>query len=848
MKQHGSQIVILKIPASILGARNWDYEINYETARKQGLVATQGDSQLFRMCEEYIPYTIIEESRKNSSKKTEYRYTESIIALTFLAMNEFDEACKNVKINGFKYKRFVGTTGGIKNDTVLFMREDIFDDMEKRDNNDRDYEKKFVVAKFEAQKSLMCSSSQPVTLPNGVIVVADNIVNFKEEEVLYVDDTSGEPIVELKKDYDIELNDSDGFGLARPEIFVQWSKDLQEDYIISGCCTRWFAEKGMLYPFDFEELATQFGKEEVVDLWGNKHKLKDVNIILTEGMMKQWDSYKSMDSYIKACENNGFDFCINKIVPEKLQDTRDLNYQFLQSFNLDDNDIIELVQPTIDKIKKALCGDYKATLEFLGADNKIEVGNNINCIDALLTSEKMMNDPYVKRSVYGMIKKKIDDTKIGKIEVNGDFQLLSGDPYALVQSMLGLEVTGLLQANEIYSDYWDGLDVDEVLVFRAPMTSHNNIRKVKVSHRDECRYWYRHMKNITIVSCKDTICMALNGADKDGDTFFSTNNPVLLRKHIKTPVIDCVQNKAEKDIVTESKLAKSNKAGFSFARGEVVGTVTNRITSQIEVQSRFEVGSEEWLELEKRIVCGQLYQQNSIDKLKGVKCNLMPKSWYSPKSCKSELDKKIVADGKPYFMIYIYPELKAKYESYIKGYEVKAKILGYGSMKELQEKEYLTFEESEFIRFYYKDMPVGNGNCVMNRICHYVESQFDGVIIEMNDGDRFDYRILRSNIGYSEAQFKKVKKVYEEYLEEINTFRKLSKVRRMDKDESLSNKILFLKHFIAKANKACKNNEVLCNIVLDLCYTKETSKGFAWDMCKEQILENLRRNENVCNE
>lgn len=841
MKQLDSQIVILKIPASLLKNKNWNYNTSYELARNQGLVATQGDSQLYRMCEEYIPYTRIEEQRKDNKQVTGYRYTESIISLTFSDNKEFDEACEKAKINGKRYKRFVGTTGGVKNDTVLFMREDIYEDMEKRSNNDRDYKKKMVVAKFEAYKALMCSSSIPVSMPSGVIVVKDCIVNFKED-VLYVDDTkTKEPIVEFKSNFDIELNANDGFGIARPSVFEQWSKDIKEDYILSGACLRNFSLKGMCYPFEFEELANAYGIDEVTDVWGKVHKIKEVNLILTESMLKLWDSYKSMEHYLECCKKNGFELCINKIVPEKLEDKRELNYQFLQSFELSDKDIEELVNPTIERIEKALCGDYESTLEFLGANRKTEIGNNINCIDALLTSEKMMEDPYVKRSVYGMIKKKIDGAKIGKIEVEGDFQLASGDPYALVQSMLGVEVTGLLEADEIYSDYWDNNEVEEVLLFRAPMTSHNNIRKVKVSHREECRRWYKYMKRITIVSCKDTITIAENGADFDGDTFFSTNNKVLLKNHKKKPVIMCVQNKADKKVVTEKLLRSSNKNGFSFARGEVVGTVTNRITSQIEVQSRFEEGSEEWTELEKRIICGQLYQQNSIDKLKGVKCNPMPKKWYNDRSCETEFDYNTVADGKPYFMIYIYPSLKAKYTKYIRDCETKARILG-STLNELLIKENPTEEEEEFVKLYHRKMPVGLGNCVMNRICSYVESRFKDINFQINEADRFDYRILRSNVGYSEHQFKKVQEVYKNYLSEVADFRMRSKVEKLDKDESYANKKLFLDHFKREAKKACKNEEVLCNIVLDLCYTKETSKGFAWEISKKQILENLRGN------
>lgn len=842
MKQLNNQIVIFKLSAALIKSNGWDLHIDYETARREGMVATQGDdSQLFTFCEKLEPFTTIEESKKNSELKTGYRFTETVIAITFLSNKEYDECCKNVKVNGNVYKRIVGTTGGIKNDTILFLREDIHNVVYGWSNNDAKM-KDMVVAKWEAYKALMCSSSHPVTLPKDrILVVNDCITNFKED-VLYVDDTSGTPQVIVKKDMDIELNANDGFGLARPCLFEQWTKDLQEDYLLSGACLRDFTLKGMCFPFEFEELATKLGNGYMVtDVWGNQKDLREVDLILTESMLKLWDCYDSIEHYIECCERNGFQLRVNKVVTDKLQDTRELNYQFLQSFELDDDDINELVTPTVLKIKKALCGDYKTTLEFLGANEKTEIGSNINCIDALLTSEQMMKDPYVRRSVYGMIKKKIDGAKIGKIEVNGDFQVISGDPYALVQSMLGVEVTGLLGANEIYTDYWDMLDVNEVLLFRAPMTSHNNIRKAKVTHSDECRYWYKYMKRITIISCKDTITMALNGADMDGDTFFSTNNPVLLRNYKPMLPIMCVQNKADKKKITEKEIIKSNKNGFSFARGEVVGSVTNRITSQIEVQSRFNKGTKEYEELGKRIICGQLYQQNSIDKLKGVKCNPMPKHWYNRRKCGNKFDELIVADKKPYFMIYIYPEEKKAYNKYMKEYNKKC-LMAFGiTMEQLKNQENITEEQQEFLEWYESNIPVGMGQCVMNRICWLIEKEFEGIRFDLDYTD-FDYNILRSNAAYSQYQFKKVEEVYKEYLAETRNYRKETADIRIDRTESLAKKYLFIKHFKTKAENACKDDKVLCNIILDLCYQSESSKGFAWEMCKKQILENLRGN------
>ena len=114
-----------------------------------------------------------------------------------------------------------------------------------------------------------------------------------------------------------------------------------------------------------------------------------------------------------------------------------------------------------------------------------------------------------------MIKKKINDAKIGVIDVQANYAIIGGDPYSLCQSMFGLEVTGLLKAGECYHKYWSDRGVEEIVCFRAPMTSMNNIRKMHPVATDEMKYWYADIKTCMLLNSWDSTAEALNGADKD---------------------------------------------------------------------------------------------------------------------------------------------------------------------------------------------------------------------------------------------------------------------------------------------------------------------------------------------
>lgn len=94
-----------------------------------------------------------------------------------------------------------------------------------------------------------------------------------------------------------------------------------------------------------------------------------------------------------------------------------------------------------------------------------------------------------------------------------------------------------------------------------------------------------------------------------GDTNMCTDNPILLKNTKSLPTIICLQKKALKVIPTEYDIIEANKLAFN----DDIGTITNRVTSMFELQAGFDKDSAEYKELEYRIMCGQLFQQNAID-------------------------------------------------------------------------------------------------------------------------------------------------------------------------------------------------------------------------------------------
>ena len=553
------------------------------------------------------------EIRRLYSELDEVQFKPDYMCLIIDKIEHYDKACKDgFYINGIHYERLLGTNGGVKNSTIVFVSSRVAPELKRRLENGRDLSKPLVPAKFESYKALSCSGSTPVSLPHGICVVPDCVTHFKSN-VIYIDDEGvDEPKMEYRENEDVELIDSDGYGLMLPSLAERWSQELGLDYIMSGANTRFSWEKGMVFCFDFLEFADKVAGTRIIkDAWGNEVDLSNIELILTTSQLKLWDSYKSFDDYLDNCLKNGYTFGIPKVCPKELENERYLNYQFIQSFKLTDEQIEELIQPTIKEIKDILGLDYKKSIlflkgMFLNEDNLWKVENDF--AKALMVDPEMINDPFVRNRIYQMIRKRIKDAKIGVIKVAGNYSIISGDPYSLCQSMFGLEVTGLLKAGELYNKYWIDKGAKYVTCFRAPMTAANNVIKLRVSNTKDMQHWYKYMTTCTILNSWDTTTHATNGADKDGDMYLLTDNKVLVENTLNLPAIMCVQRKANKKIIEEADLILANKNSF----GDEIGKTTNRATTMFDMQAQFSPDSDEYKVLDYRIKCSQLYQQNAI--------------------------------------------------------------------------------------------------------------------------------------------------------------------------------------------------------------------------------------------
>lgn len=906
-KSQKNQTFVLKINTGYLSRHNWHLKFKLSEIRKQSqLVVSLGSSQVLRWMEKEgcdRRATAIKQEIKDRKKlgnsaenklqigalydelyaiqfqqnyimlvmdsPSDYRYVcDHGFSITIDYGRAIDE-CGNTE-KTVVYQRFLGTAGSIKKSTIIFVNQEIHDELMRKINNGRyegpqngdavkqyngkDLNYKFIPAKINAYFALQCSASIAVPWPRMIVI--DDVITKFPAMVREVRDTGGanpewpsvtDPILK-----EIEYNVSDGMGFITPEMSATWAQVLNEgSEPLSGYNTRCAFLKGMVFTVDFKKFAEEIaGTYEIVDAWGDKRDVREADAIITVSMLKLWNSYAGYEDYYDNCIKNGYEFCIAKSTPHELRNVHTTNYQYLQDFQLSDEQIDALIAPTVTKIKECLGLDWAKLILYMcgtGLDERNVMSMDPMC-KAIMANSELIKDPYVRSKVSRMIQKRIRTAKIGVLDVEGDYAIIGNDPYSLLQHMFGMKVTGLLGPGECYHRYWADKDVPEVIAFRAPMTSHENVCKLKVVASEEMKKWYKYITTCCIFNSFDTTAIRLNGADYDSDSSFTTNNRVLLDSFEYKHTLMCIQDSMSKKIPTEEDYIKSDINGF----GDTIGSVTNKATNMISLREQFAPDSEEYKELTYRISTMMNYQQNAIDRIKGVVARPVPKEWLDSRLfkiedgddeetiCTKQINANIAAEIKPWFFIYRYSQLKSELDKYIKACKSNCKIRFGKSLEDLYASKDKSNEEEEFLYYYEQYMPVSRAPGTMNRICFKIEDAFQTTNVLPNVD--FDYSILKSDAQYTQEEYDAVAKLYDEYNKNMQFFLKQKNKNELGDDEVGFDVMRFKNEFINACNSVCPDDEVLSNIVIDLCYSSSKNKTFAWDVSGEQIFQNVLKN------
>ena len=538
----------VKLTSSLLKEYKYDLNISFENCLRSGLIVSLADSQMLLSIRDITGQVVDREileswySERDTIKKRKntkdnrnrlkelqnniynMMYIPEYITVVMENIKDYERMFKKgFKFNGKTYRRFSCSASQARVSTIVFVDETIKDELKRRLDNGRDLNKPLAPSKYNAYFGLYSSATKKVTWPRFCIVPDYNEVISVDVDYVIEKPKDEDDIIEPRT-MDIEFNRFDGSGLISPQMAEQWGKDLGEDYTPCQFCIRCAFTKGMVNEFPFVEWCAEKnnGNYIITDIFGNERDLREVDVILTEGMTKLWDSWPSQKEFEKDCQKNGVIWGITKYSPKEDKRVLTTNYQFLQTLDLTDDMIKDLCQDTVDYIKGVSYDDIYYSLLFMMGENsntdsvqRFMKSSDNYWLKSLILNHNLLNDKYSKEKIRDMIIRKIEQACLGKLIVQGNFQCIVPDSYAFMQAIFGLEVTGLLGPGQMYSQFWNKRGVNKVDTMRSPLTHFSEHYVVDLIQNDETEKWFRYSYSGFIVNSHDEHTMRWAGSDYD---------------------------------------------------------------------------------------------------------------------------------------------------------------------------------------------------------------------------------------------------------------------------------------------------------------------------------------------
>lgn len=843
------QYLVIKLNTNQIIENNYCLNISEEEAKKDNLLIALGNNQLIRFIKKH-----------DRNQKT---FIDSLVSIEDEKVKDYKKIAKNGFIlNGKKYVRFGSGAGQLKDNTVFFIDESLKPDINKRLINGAKIDK-INTNKFNAYYGLYLSAGHVVTTPKFCIVpdyyvkVTGNVDCVEED--YYIND-KGKETKCLKlipnQTKTLDINAFDGQGLISPEFAKTWADDLELQYLPSQFIIRGAFIKGSVVTFDFKKFAEIHNTFEIVDVYGNsvddsekKYDIRDFDIILTESQFKLWNCYDNLQNYQKNCKQNDHVWLVTKVNKSKDKSMSEVNYQYLQCLELTKDSILKLAEPTMNWIKKINNYDLQTCQELLLGDIAIndlpEYNLSKNIALALIARPELLNDSYIRSYITKLARGKINRAKIGRIEIDGNYQVMVSDPYAQIQHILGLNVTGLLQSNEYYSNYWLQNNIKKVLAMRSPMVSYSETNVLNLKNNPEIHEWYKYQQSGIVYNIFGLDIYKHQGSDWDGDIVFTTNNQIMIEavKQNTLPIISQPKT-APKVKLTEKALIEADIRAFN----NKVGRITNYSTIFISMLPQFKPGTPEHEELQARIKLLSIYIGSEIDSTKGIEAIPVPDYWHKYKKG-DNFRNWLVANKKPYFMRYIYAAknnsesndmelLDNRLSKYLKDSNNNCKALYGMSVLELKKSEDITEEQKEFLKNYYYKNPVTNTLCPLNYLCWEVEKNSINIKFPKSTlkKEEFLEMAINKSINKDYRRFNKIK----ELLEELGKNTNKAVISFQNTTELYNTYSLYMQQI-------CSNRNELANYLTELHYGKRHSKRrktALWILAGAGLTENILVNSN----
>ena len=469
-----------------------------------------------------------------------------------------------------KYIAFERSASMSRKNILSYVREDLYEVLRERIMLGMRIGK-CQLSKLYAYNGLMYTSGRrienPDLLSENKIIVIDNTKSIvKDAHIITVeDDGSDEPMRayhRVEKQADVEVLEFDGEGIVSKEL--AYSIDPSSEH--HSFQIRMPYIKGVVHEIDFKSLFSELGVTQITDIWGKKYDVDNVDLILTRSMFKGFgwmaENGLSWAEYLERCRKYGHALYISGSDKAERQYVTDLNYQFLNTLALTEDEFRPKDLPlgwdrspasdsrhwltkTTETEYYHSVADAEDRLSYYLKDLRNE---SLEPTDRRRQRAEVLekNPLFLEESIFtnelsayaeGVRKK----YALGQLLVSGDNRYLSDDLIRLLAYIVKTSVgdgkayrtlaAEELHGSEIYAPSPAYEEQGHYTLLRSPHIARNEEAFVRpMAKVGQIRGKYlSHLYYVLMVDSRSLIPERLGGADYDGDMIKTIADPIVNR-------------------------------------------------------------------------------------------------------------------------------------------------------------------------------------------------------------------------------------------------------------------------------------------------------------------------------
>ncbi|MDD4493638.1 MAG: hypothetical protein PHV32_04715, partial [Eubacteriales bacterium] len=474
----------------------------------------------------------------------------------------------------YKYLAFERSASMSRNSRLTFIREDFYEPVRRRIMLDMQIGL-CQLSKLYAYNGLMLTSGFRISDMNiwdekRIVIVDNPITPVYEANIITAEDDGGDSPMRkyhrVEKKDDIEVIEFDGEGLVSCEFAEKIDMEYCGKHIHGSFQIRMPYIKGVVHEVDFKSLFAELSVPYIVDIWGEKHQIQDIDLVLTKSMFKGfgWMSENGLTwaDYLVRCKKYRHALYISGINQVEPQRYTELNYQFLNTVPMTSEEFRPLDLPLgwehspeederhwITKDTEIayyrLAADPTSRKEYFGDALKIQSADKRSVLLAKILQKNplFINEPVYANELEGKAQSLLKQYAIGRLKISGDNRYLSGDLMRLIQML----VKSVVDVDDEYMGVMIRLQNEcyrETVAYApgaayTPNESYTLLRNPHIARNEEAvvsspeyigplrQKYLSHLNYVIMVDSRTLIPERLGGADFDGDMIKTIADPLL---------------------------------------------------------------------------------------------------------------------------------------------------------------------------------------------------------------------------------------------------------------------------------------------------------------------------------